>query len=130
MHSLVSARLSRVQTRQREQDPFIEVHALLERESELYAEIGGAFTQHGSRGAQQYDPILYRQAGRLCPLVLEEKLSVMTWIRLVACYVDCGPHQGYRIRVDLERAAPAATVAMPRRRDAVCPFNIELLRLR
>src|SRR5882757_3249695 len=130
MHGLISASLPRVQTRQRKQDALIEGHALLERESELYAEIGGAFAQHGGGGAQQYNPILHRQARRLSSLVLEEKLSVVTGITLVARHVDRGPHQSYRIRVDLKRAAPASTVTMPRSRDAVRPFNIDLLRSR
>src|ERR1700722_14149927 len=130
MHGFVSARLSRVQARQRKEDALLEGHSLLERKGELDAEVGGAFAQHRCRGAQQDDPILYRQARGLRPLILEEELSMVTGVSLVARYVDRGPRQSNRIRVDLERAAPAATIAMPRRGDAVRPFNIELLGLR
>src|ERR1700730_1020997 len=99
MHGLVSASPSRVQTRQRKQDALLEGHALLERESDLDAEISGSFAKHGGRGAQQYDPLLHRQACRLRSLVLEEKLSVVTGISLVARYIDCGPRQSDRVWV-------------------------------
>ena len=76
---------------------------------------------------QQRDRVLHRRPPRARLLVQQQELRMMAGIRLVTGDIQRLPDQRHGLRIDLQRAAAAAAVALPGCRHGVGPLDLQPL---